>query len=284
MKKLHILCVSIVVMASAFLGAVTTGCSDEPKVAPFYNEQDSLALCAIMAAAPHPSNSMNYWETGNVHTLPKDFNVVWEAVEGESAQRITRLEMMAYSDDYNMDGTISDAIGELTGLTHLVISGNRWAGAMPNSMKNLKNLRELQISQTNLQSLPDSLNLRNCTRLVITYNHFTSLFKGIEEIGEDVSFPLLFSNIQVNINYNEITGRIPILYSRTYTNADFSNNYFTSVDYSTIFTYVSFNANLNEIRNDLPMLAPYDMKKLFLAVGRQRYGWIPGFNEDSMWE
>lgn len=284
MKRLHILCVPIAVMASAFLGAVTTGCSDEPDVAPLYNEQDSLALCAIMATAPKPKDGVEQWVEGDVHTLTKYFTVVWGDVEGEPSKRIIRLEMLTPRDIYKTDGTISDAIGELTALTQLVISGINWTGDMPNSMKNLENLRELRIVDTDLQSLPDSMNLRHCEDLEIHANtNFRSLFHGIEDLGVDIpSWWPKFVN--VNIVFNNFTGAIPNFNRPNIIHADLTENLFTSVDYESILEYASFNANYNYIRNEIPenMMYPGILKRLYVAVGIQKYGELPQLSKDSM--
>ncbi len=129
-SRISLLGVGMMVLIT-MLGGLASSCdSNEPEAPRLYNEQDSLALCAIMAEAPVCGKSeTDKWVEGEVHYLTPGFYVTWERVDGETSLRITGLVLNAGDrSKYSEYGTLSAAIGELTYLKSLRIIGDSWSG------------------------------------------------------------------------------------------------------------------------------------------------------------
>lgn len=133
---------------------VTASCSDDGPEAPrLYNEQDSIAICAIMTEGPQVQAFGLQWREGEIHRLPEGFEVTWEP--GADGQlRVTELELTLLDKYDYTDGQLSDAISLMTELRKLDIHGWQWVGKMPESMSELNSLCDLTIERTNFESLP----------------------------------------------------------------------------------------------------------------------------------
>lgn len=259
---------------------VLSGCeSNEPPQPRLYNEQDSIALCAIMAEAPMCKADKGGWLEGDVHSLSPEFRVAWERVEGETSLRITGLEMVSSNPEYySEDGILSEAIGQLTYLKRLKLEGYHWSGDMPASLGSLGNIEVLEIRSTHFTKLPQKLDLRKAYDVVIKGNsNFHHLCEGFEDFGVDVPY-YFYSPKSLEVTFNNFEGTIPIV-KETYVTINFESNIFTSADIKELLykRYLSFNANYNCLTGEIPeeLLesrdAIRDITKMF-GIQRKGYG------------
>lgn len=133
-------------------------------------------------------------------------------------------------------GPLSPAIGNLTALQHLVLTGNSFHGHIPTTLGTCSDLFQLDLSMNAFTGpLPSSLgNLHSLVFLSVAYNALTG------------SIPLAFNNLK-NLTYlylddNRLTGPIPALTGMS------SLSYFDA-------SSNNFTGTLPEVPNSISLLA-----------------------------
>nr|CAB3478254.1 unnamed protein product [Digitaria exilis] len=125
----------------------------------------------------------------------------WPYVRCDKAGRVASLSLASV----NVAGPFPDAIGNLSGLTHLDVSNNSIAGAFPTAIYRCTSLRYLDLSENYLGGeLPADMGSRlagNLTTLVLRGNNFNGTIPAsLSSLG----------NLQhLKLDNNRFTGTIP---------------------------------------------------------------------------
>ncbi len=133
------------------------------------------------------------WSTINTTATPATVNSTWYGLT-VTGNRVRRLEIT----NNNLNGTLSNNISLLTGLTRLVlINEPNLTGTLPNGIGNLTALTDLRINLTGMQgSLPNEIgNLTNLIFFFLIDNDFSGeIPEGISNWTNLVSFIIPFNN------------------------------------------------------------------------------------------
>jgi len=163
--------------------------SDAGGYTPF--ELDSLALVALYNNTDGANWFMNTnWLTGNLST--------WYGIT-VSDNRVTHINL----GDNNINGTLPQKIGDLTGLTDLRLYGNLLSGSIPSDIGDLTSLTYLALYDNQFSgSLPSDLgNLVNLTIFYLQQNELSGTIPS--ELGNLVNLTYL------ELEENQLTGSIP---------------------------------------------------------------------------
>ncbi|XP_057440013.1 probable inactive receptor kinase At2g26730 [Lotus japonicus] len=114
----------------------------------------------------------------------------------------------------NLQGLISEDIGNCKLLTHLLLSGNRFSGDLPLSVAELKNLKRLHVNDNYFTGqLPNMARISSLISFLAQNNNFS---------GEIPDFQ--FSNLDAfNVSNNKLTGQVPDVRGRFHAES-FSGN------------------------------------------------------------
>ncbi|XP_024046720.1 receptor-like protein 9DC3 [Citrus clementina] len=139
----------------------------------------------------------------------------------ENIFRLSNLQMVRLKFNSNLSGVFPRS-NWTSPLRCLDVSGTRFSGQLPDSICNLRHLRELHLSQCNFYGfLPASLgNVTQLAVLSLSSNSFSGLIPP--------SLSNLHQLINVNLRSNSFHGQIPDIMNLTrVTNLDISNNQLT---------------------------------------------------------
>ena len=134
-------------------------------------------------------DSICVWEDGRI-TLLNLFNMELNGTIPDAIGNLTELKQLGLKSN-NFNGGIPESIGELTNLTQLSLSNNLLSGSLPESLGNLSILNLLDVSNNNLESsIPSTIgNLSELNTFLVNSNNFSgSIPESLCEIGNlDVS-------------------------------------------------------------------------------------------------
>ena len=124
----------------------------------------------------------------------------WEGVTLSGApKRVTKLSIPRRG----LLGTIPPELGDLTGLTELILSNNHLTGGTPPELGSLASLERLDLSNNNLtgEIPPELADLSNLTWLWLNSNQLSG--KIPPELGDLANLSAL------NLGWNQLSGDIP---------------------------------------------------------------------------
>ncbi|XP_030956599.1 probable LRR receptor-like serine/threonine-protein kinase At3g47570 isoform X1 [Quercus lobata] len=158
------------------------------------NETDRLALLKFKELIPHdPYKILSSWN-GSMHFCN------WHGITcGRRHQRVTGLDLQGY----NLGGSISPAIGNLTFLRFINLQNNSFYGKIPQEFGHLFRLQRLYLNNNTLGGeIPSNLSICSNLRLILLdVNKLTG--KIPEELGS------LMRLQQLRIFENNLAGGIP---------------------------------------------------------------------------
>ncbi|CAA7393138.1 unnamed protein product [Spirodela intermedia] len=121
------------------------------------------------------------------------------ATDAGGATRVTAVVL----EDAGYEGSLSPAVGKLSFLSHLDLSGNSFKGPLPSSLRHLLRLRTLSLSFNAFSgTIPSSLgDLRAMELLDLSHNQLTGRVPAeLARIGALRS---------LDLSYNKLSGRLP---------------------------------------------------------------------------
>jgi len=193
---------------------------------------DSLALVALYNATGGSDwfNNTN-WLTGPVNT--------WYGVTISDA-----IVSGIHLPNNNLVGVIPPEIGNLSGLTYMILSGNELSGSIPAEIGNLASLNDLILDYNMITAIPPEIgNLTSLWMLDVNFNQITAIPTEIENIqslryayfghNQITSIPPEIFNLELlalYLNHNQIIS-IPSEIGNfvLYGTADFSHNLISSI-------------------------------------------------------
>ena len=140
------------------------------------------------------------------------------------------------------EGEIPSEIGNLTNLTHLVLTGSGLSGEIPPEIGNLVSLTYLELTESGLSGEipPEIGNLVNLSKLILSNNQLSGRIPA--EIGN------LNNLIHLTLRSNQLTGTIPEVLcsflSPTFT--EYTNSYVSG-------SYKDFEFDLNSFCPPYPL-------------------------------
>ncbi|KAM4070429.1 hypothetical protein ACB094_12G165100 [Castanea mollissima] len=158
------------------------------------NETDRLALLKFKESVTHdPYKILSSWND-SMHFCN------WLGITcGRRHQRVTRLELKSYE----LQGSISPYVGNLTFLMVIGLYNNSFGGVIPQKIGHLFRLKQLRLSKNMLEGeLPSSLS--NCSNLMVIKIALNKL-KG--RIPSELGY--LMKLEELVIHENNLTGGIP---------------------------------------------------------------------------
>ena len=175
----------------------------------------SLHACDGGTAVPDPGNNPGLVSDCNVLLVLRDeltgtgylnwdtrlAMTRWEGISiSGSPSRVTRL---ALTRDYELTGSISAELGQLTQLMELYLGGNQLTGSIPAELGQLDQLQRLSLIRNQLTGeIPAELGqLSQLQALFLSHNQLTGAIP--EELGQ------LGQLEQLELSDNQLTGSIP---------------------------------------------------------------------------
>ncbi|GJY48536.1 leucine-rich repeat-containing protein [Tanacetum coccineum] len=156
-------------------------------------EKERQALIDFKAPLHDPYNYLSTWrpeeeddccqwlgvtcnnQTGHVTKLALDSDLDSGSLEGEITLSLLNLTYLSHLELYDyFHGTILESIGNMTHLTFLSLSNNKFTGIIPESIGNMTQLTHLDLFENNFNgTIPISIgSLTKLTSLVLTDNSF----------------------------------------------------------------------------------------------------------------
>ncbi|GJN19335.1 hypothetical protein PR202_gb06602 [Eleusine coracana subsp. coracana] len=186
------------------------------------NIADQLTLLLFKSRIrSDPSRALATW--GNLSLPICQWHGVGCGLSGRRRGRVVALDLA----ELNLLGTITPALGNLTYLRQLHLSGNRFHGILPQELGNLHDLEKLQINYNSIVGVIPPL-LSNCSHLIEISVYRNKIHGGIPSelfslynleslfLGENFLTGSISSNIGRLVNLkklvlqrNNMTGEIP---------------------------------------------------------------------------
>lgn len=248
----------LLLIAISFLSAPFKG---KAQVA---NKADSLALVDLYNNTNGPNWYLfrSLWLKGPV--------AVWQGVKLNTAGRVVELNLPGAE----LQGSLSESLGNLTSLQKLTIGGNLLTGSLPASFSKLINLNYLDISHNMLQgSFPASItSLTHLTTLNLSENSFSGALPA--------TLGALINIITLDLSYNRFSGPIPLTLSNLsqIEALVLNNNLLTGsipsgLNYANMF---HLNLNNNQLSGSIPASLGNSSKLYYLYLSHnQLTGSIP---------
>ena len=160
------------------------------------NNPGLVSDCNVLLVLRHELTGTGYlnWDTRLAMTR-------WEGISiSGSPSRVTRL---ALTRDYELTGSISAELGQLTQLMELYLGGNQLTGSIPAELGQLDQLQRLSLIRNQLTGeIPTELGqLDQLQALFLSHNQLTGAIP--EELGQ------LGQLEQLELSDNQLTGSIP---------------------------------------------------------------------------
>ena len=176
----------------------------------------SLHACDGGTAVPDPGNNPGLVSDCNVLLVLRDeltgigylnwdtrlAMTRWEGISiSGSPSRVTRL---ALTRDYELTGSISAELGQLTQLMELYLGGNQLTGSIPAELGQLDQLQRLSLIRNQLTGeIPAELGqLSQLQALFLSHNQLTGAIP--EELGQLTQLKMWLA-----LDHNQLTGSIP---------------------------------------------------------------------------
>ena len=176
----------------------------------------SLHACDGGTAVPDPGNNPGLVSDCNVLLVLRDeltgtgylnwdtrlAMTRWEGISiSGSPSRVTRL---ALTRDYELTGSISAELGQLTQLMELYLGGNQLTGSIPAELGQLDQLQRLSLIRNQLTGeIPAELGqLSQLQALFLSHNQLTGAIP--EELGQLAQLKMWLA-----LDHNQLTGSIP---------------------------------------------------------------------------
>lgn len=233
---------------------------DAPKLpedppAPILNMNDSLALVSIYQkvvgwgtdAFPDPDS--------------RDDIKKWIAIRGvmldkeNNEYRITGLRLQCSRT--GGCGTVSSAIGNLEKLKELQILGKGFYGSLPKEISNLKELENLEVYQTNMESISDDLIFPESLDIILIWHN-----RKLKKVPRSVLFLKRKPRYEhlYGFAYNAFEGAFP---DGIQADIAFEGNNFSYFPFSYLEKDLRINIGLNRITGDVPQEILDDSVKLY---------------------
>ncbi|OMO83296.1 hypothetical protein CCACVL1_11445 [Corchorus capsularis] len=213
------------------------------------NRDDHDSLLAFYSNITFPSSSPLNWSASN------DCCSSWEGIVCAVDDRVTQLLLPSRG----LSGPISPSIVNLTHLTHLNLSHNRFTGPLPPGFFSaLNQLQVLDLSYNSLNGeLPldffseDNNSLSSIQTVNLSSNHFTGT------IQSNSFFQAVRNLSSLNLSNNTLTGQLPssICLNTSLTLLDISDNKLTGQipsGFGNCSKLQIFRAGFNELSGELP--------------------------------
>ncbi|XP_010942232.1 protein NSP-INTERACTING KINASE 1 [Elaeis guineensis] len=158
------------------------------------------ALMNIKASLKDPHNALKSWDKDSVDPCS------WAAVTCSPQDFVISLG----TPSWNLSGTLSPSIGNLTNLETLLLQNNSISGPLPAEIGKLSKLRTLELSNNRFSGeIPSSLgNLKSLQYLRLNNNSLSGPLP--------MSLAKITQLIVLDLSYNNLSGPVPKLPARTF--------------------------------------------------------------------